>query len=66
MLHIFRPYVRHELNLLATIGSQLHLAFSMLIILCMRLFYDITEQCDLERAQKIMNFDSTADVCIRM
>jgi len=47
---------------LAAIGSQLALAFSMLVLLYMRIFNDISARYSQEGARQIMNFDSPSQI----
>jgi hypothetical protein len=62
MLLICRPYKIGDLNYLAAIGAQFALAFSMVTVLCMRIFDDISTRFDLRGAQVVMKFNSKSQV----
>jgi hypothetical protein len=62
MLLIFRPYKQTDLNMLAAIGSQFALLFLMQVALFMRIFNDIADRCDLDRAREIMRFNGPTEV----
>jgi len=57
-----RPYRQPDLNVLAAIGAQFALALSMVTVLGMRIFDDITARYDLGGAQSIMRIDSKSQM----
>jgi hypothetical protein len=61
-----RPYRQPDLNVLAAIGAQFALALSMVTVLGMRIFDDITARYDLGGAQSIMRIDSKSQVRTHM
>jgi len=62
MLLHFRPYRLQDLNFLAAVGSQFALTIIMVVALFMRLFNDIQQECDLDRAQRIMRFKGPDEI----
>jgi hypothetical protein len=62
MLLAFRPYARRDLNILAAIGAQCTIAFSMQIALCLRIFNEIADRFSVEAAREITTFEGPSQV----